>query len=157
MITQKYINDIAYKIVGCAIEVLIHTTNDGSTWVAEAQNFTTGKILRAVFATDNHHVYVTGNDGTLLKYCEITGIETSAEKSFSISPNPCRDVLHLQIDQSLINSRIILINLMGEEVKRIENGNIQQQISVGDLIEGIYFIRMENDKQTLTRKFCVVR
>jgi len=47
--------------------------------------------------------------------------------------------------------------LYGEEVKRIENTNAQQQISMGNLVSGAYFLRMENDKQIIMKKFCVVR
>ena len=43
------------------------------------------------------------------------------------------------------------------EIKSIENAGEQQQVSVSDLTEGIYFIRVESDKRTSIKKFCVVR
>jgi len=67
------------------------------------------------------------------------------------------DALHLHIKPLQKNVRIIILNLMGKEMKKIENPDAQQQIAVGDLVSGTYFIRLENDKQILTKKFCVVR
>ena len=139
-------------------EVLLHTTNGGSTWVPEAQDLTAEKLFTAVFSTDNLHVYVAGNDGTLLKYCEITGIETSAEKSFSISPNPCRDVLMLHFNDYLpVPVKITIVNLLGMKLKELTGTGTKQQLNISNLPEGTYFVLVDDGKNHYSGKFMVLK
>jgi hypothetical protein len=159
---EQTLNDVYFinSSEGWAVgqELLIHTTNGGSTWVAEAQNFTTGKILRAIFATDNQHVYVAGNDGTLLKYCEITGIETSTEKSFSIYPNPGRDFITLQFDDHrLISESITIVNLMGIKIKELNVTAQRQQLDIRDLPSGTYFVVLTDAERCYSKKLMIMK
>ena len=164
---QRSFNDVCFSdirqgwVVGQG-GLIFHTTDGGLNWDPAAGDITNSNMmLISVFATPDQTVYVTGTIadtiGVLLKYTSTSGTGEPEMQNFSIYPNPCSDVLYLQFNQPEKNFQISVLNLYGEEVKRIENTNAQRQISMGNLVSGAYFLRMENDKQIIMKKFCVVR
>jgi photosystem II stability/assembly factor-like uncharacterized protein len=72
--------------------VILHTTNGGTLWTIEGAGMTTN-MLRAVQFTSPTNGYVLGNNGTLLKYTQLTGIENvegqyQGSKLVQNYPNP---------------------------------------------------------------------
>jgi len=59
----------------------------------------------------------------------------------------------IEIDDHIGKSKILLINSMGQEVKRFELDEIvKEKINVADLNKGIYFIQIHIDEKIYTRK-----
>lgn len=84
-----------------------------------------------------------------------TGIEEAiSAKALSIYPNPVQGILHIQLsDGSQQATTISIINAMGEIVlvKSATSDNIT--LDTEHLTNGIYFIKVENEKGSVTEKF----
>ncbi|MCH2044932.1 MAG: T9SS type A sorting domain-containing protein [Saprospiraceae bacterium] len=75
-----------------------------------------------------------------------TGIqETAADESVIISPNPANQVINIQTDISI--HRIELIDMYGRIVR--EYTNVANQINVGGLDKGFYFLRLSDKEGTV--------
>lgn len=74
-----------------------------------------------------------------------------------IYPNPCSSEIFVNAGSVKNNMTYEVMSCTGNTIKtgRIENKN-QQQIFVGDLNAGYYFIRISNDQTTFLKKFIVM-
>jgi hypothetical protein len=79
----------------------------------------------------------------------------TADYGIQIYPNPVADVLLIDFSQSLIDwSYIDIVDLNGQSVKFIENGNLNStvmQISLGDISEGYYVLKIFDGKRYLKK------
>jgi hypothetical protein len=85
-----------------------------------------------------------------------TGITNVSEESFSIYPNPAKDVLYMHIDMSKHVTSIDIHNIVGEKIKSVnlQSGLKSVTIPVADLKKGIYFLRvLSNGKEVATLTF----
>ena len=73
----------------------------------------------------------------------ITNVETVVENNIAIYPNPMNDVLNIQLGDS--QSDVIIYNSLGQVVRRIAMASGDVQISVADLNEGIYFVKVNGE------------
>ncbi len=74
------------------------------------------------------------------------------ETRFSVYPNPTNGVLNIAAGNDSFEYR--LFNGMGQEVAR-GNGQGTQQIQVGDMAKGVYFLRLTSGSQVSTQKIVV--
>ncbi len=137
---------------------LLHTTNGGASWSREAEGFTTN-ILRGVFAVDEHTVYVSGNNKTLLKYTQVSGIGDEVELlKFEIFPNPAVSVCNLQSSVFSLQSAVVEIyDLNGKKLlqKPILKGRETVEMDVSSLRSGIYFCKVSTEEYSLTKKIII--
>jgi len=87
-------------------------------------------------------------------YSDIVGINESIDNSFiTIYPNPANDYLMINT-QSINNDEIQIFNAFGQNVMIVESlHNVpQQRIDISQLPAGIYFIRISNDVNNITKK-----
>jgi len=95
--------------------------------------------------------------------CTASINEETTSISTKVFPVPANDHLTVQIDINyLLNNPLSyeIVNLLGEvvEVSTFSSTSSTQQISINDLKEGVYFIRIKNNGVTLnTKKFTVVK
>jgi hypothetical protein len=95
--------------------------------------------------------------------CTASINEETETVSTKVFPVPANDHLTIQIDNNyLMNSPLSyeIINLLGEVVTTAQFNSTSntQQISLSELKEGVYFIRIKNNGATLnTKKFTVVK
>ena len=78
-----------------------------------------------------------------------TGISELKSTSFTIFPNPAKDVLYV-IGENAINSTIFILDQAGKVVKTFTNSN---SLSIQDLDKGVYFIQIESNNKNETLKF----
>ncbi|PLW99007.1 MAG: hypothetical protein C0591_03440, partial [Marinilabiliales bacterium] len=74
---------------------ILKTTNGGETWMVDEEGSTLAgtKFLRGIHFTSPTNGYVVGNEKTLLKYGELTGLGEAIENMpFEIFPNPAVSV-----------------------------------------------------------------
>jgi len=148
-------------------EVLLHTTNGGSTWKQEAQDLTAGIIFNSVFATDNHHVYVAGNNGTLLKYTLLTGFDKFAHAPDYMleqnHPNPFSKTTTISWNCAKSNHQTLKVfDVFGNAVATLVDGfrTSGRQIvdfEIKGLPEGVYFYQLQADGKVETKKMTVSR
>lgn len=81
--------------------------------------------------------------------------------SFTISPNPARDLLNLQFKNQLgsSNSQLTITSMEGQLLKKVDcpaNGTLPSAINISDLSSGMYVLRLLNENGYSARKFQVL-
>lgn len=73
----------------------------------------------------------------------------------SVYPNPSNDH-SINIRSEAVLDEIELLNINGQVVERIQNPASQNNIySLGNLVQGFYFMKLTSDQQSLTRKIII--
>jgi hypothetical protein len=85
-----------------------------------------------------------------------TGVAEFGEELIKIYPNPASDFIQIKIAKSMLISKVEVYDELGQLVKSItENPTL---ISIGDLSEGIYFVRLTNSSnESVTKRFSIIR
>ncbi len=83
-----------------------------------------------------------------------TRIEEIAEGNVAIYPNPAADKITVRLDQST-PARISIIDMLGKEMKQIRTNNLETEINVESLKNGIYFITVDQHGKSVRKKFVV--
>ncbi len=103
-------------------------------------------------------VFVTSNsmfDGCLPLD---TGLDPELRNGSKIRlyPNPASDVLHVDIDPSLLPAtEIIIYNIRGVALKHLHLQGYQHTINLGDLNKGLYFVSINNGPHRLRHKIVI--
>ncbi len=86
------------------------------------------------------------------------GIEGSFEESlFNIYPNPTSSTLLISFSEKIENGTISILDITGKIVRYIEGLNEQTlTVSVRDLAEGVYVVRVEMNGNTVVKKLIIV-
>jgi PKD repeat protein len=109
-------------------------------------------------------IYEGGQDDTLRS--NYINVVTSGLNNFennkpeiSIYPNPITDVLYIESNKSLSQSKIFITDLIGKEINSINYNmlnNSKLQISTTSLGKGIYLVNIVNENGiTSTHKFVI--
>ena len=98
--------------------------------------------------------YFSGMTGTYLLEIAIsgdgnTGVDEDYAMNLKLFPNPMNDVLHLECDNI---RQYDIYSLDGKLVKSAQTSDTETIINVGDLSNGIYMIRITNDKGVVTKR-----
>lgn len=137
---------------------ILNSTVSGGT-PAYTYSWSNGSIFSGTSVTPNVQTTYTliVNDAnscntqavTTVSVSDCTGIsENTNELSITIYPNPTNNYLH--IDTKLKYDEILLTNVIGKIIRKY-NGS-QRDINVSDLQDGIYFITISNNKNTIITK-----
>lgn len=83
----------------------------------------------------------------------VTGIkEAQGVKEFTYYPNPVKDRLQIKYNtKEALN--IEIYNVLGNKVKGFVHTGFESDINVGDLQNGIYFIRFRDGNHTISKPF----
>jgi len=77
----------------------------------------------------------------------LTGIDEVANSAFQIYPNPVNDILYIYCGNERVDN-IELINLQGVIVlSSLTNQSLTQKIDLSGLSQGVYFLKIINDKK----------
>jgi hypothetical protein len=151
--------------------ILLHTTDGGGTldghWQVEGTGVAAGRFLSAVFAVDNHTLYVVGNN-TFLKYTQVTGVgeKPPLPSSFALYqnyPNPFNPSTEIRYQTSEVSHVTLKVyDLLGREVATLvdevkEPGEYQVQFDGSNLASGIYLYRLQSPSGSLVRKMILIR
>lgn len=83
--------------------------------------------------------------------------EIDAKEEFSIFPNPCREWLEVSVIRSNHDCRLILLDAFGKEIYTIALTTLNLKLQTIYLPNGIYFIKIESSKGSITKRFSIVR
>jgi predicted acyl esterase len=88
--------------------------------------------------------------------------EIDAKEEFSIFPNPCREWFEVSCLRFEVNSRLILLDALGNEIYTVDltTSNLypdRYRDETSNLPNGIYFIKIESSKGSITKRFSIVR
>lgn len=106
-----------------------------------------GTLNLKIIATDSEETTVS--DDFTLTVTPIAGINSFSEQ-VSIYPNPTSDVIHVNIDHSMLIRSIHVIGMTGKKLLGIKGSNM---LDVSGLNGGIYFIQIETQVGTATKRF----
>ncbi len=82
--------------------------------------------------------------------------ELKNESTFSISPNPFSETTTLNSEHALHNARLVIYNLLGQEIRKLNNLTGQHfAIDRGEIKSGIYFITVSDGEKLWTEKLVV--
>lgn len=87
---------------------------------------------------------------------EITRMILDVGENFDVSariyPNPAKEQLNVTLSQP-INTRIAVYNILGQEVLNKTASSKNVVISVSELQDGVYLVRIEAEGHVITKKF----
>ena len=144
-------------------DALPHTvTNDAGS----AENFDSGSLTGVgqtfswTFTVEGVNDYLCQIHGAASMSGTITvnpelGINDISLKDFSISPNPARSILQLQIPNGISNSIVQVYDILGKQVytAKIFNALEDSQIDVSNWNNGVYLVKLSSDSDSITKRF----
>jgi hypothetical protein len=75
-----------------------------------------------------------------------TGVKQNDHKLITIYPNPASDELTVLIN-GCDHCKVEIINALGESVKDVPVSGLESKISLSDMINGIYFVKVTGNGQ----------
>lgn len=152
--TIEFLNSTTGFISGGSITAnsskILKTNDGGNTW--QIQPTASSRQAGASFPSFNAG-YTCGLDGTILKIKEINlGVEDlTANFKLEVFPNPNSGHFKLSLDEGKVdqNTVVEVLNLNGEVVYKED---YQVDMDISNLVNGVYFVRITNDKLSVTQK-----
>jgi len=74
------------------------------------------------------------------------------ELTFSMYPNPAKDLIHISLETSPFGTEIQIINLLGKMVETFYTKENTMEVNISGLKNGIYFIKVIQNGQIAVRK-----
>jgi len=146
---------IVLKVVrnGSATTLSANTIASDNLWTEAVQTFTpdqTGDYSLSIsLATlDNDEFRVLIDD--VKAQDDILGVNDSALNTISVYPTITRDVVTLNNTQGIKNINTSVFNVNGAQLKTVTLNN--NSLDFSNLSSGLYFIRIESDKGSITKK-----
>jgi aminopeptidase N len=136
------------------VQIKLHTPTGGDTVVKVLNNapsqifhFTWDKLMTSLAMDPNYwlvyEVSALTHDATL----DVKQVRTAA---ISVSPNPTSG--DWTVDHLTPNSKLTLVDISGRTIWHAENPQAGVTIPAGQLVPGLYLLRVSNDKETSTLK-----
>lgn len=115
---------------------------------------TVGDVYRITGVVDYSYDFYRINPRNADDVENTTGIHNLQETSFSVYPNPVRDVLNISVNDAM--QSLSIINMNGSLIKEIAlNGSHNTTISVAGLEAGVYLLRVKTSNETLTQRLVI--
>ena len=135
--------------------VIFKTTDSGLNW--ENQEIDTQQALLSVYFINKDTGYVVGNGGTILRTRNgsTMGIDNRRieERPFKIHPNPTQSSITIELQtQPSKNTNLTLSNTNGQQLISQPITEPQTEIDIRHLPNGIYIVKVWNDKDVMVRK-----
>jgi len=128
---------------------------DGTNWVKIGNSgFSAGEVsYPSLVVSPSGEPYVAfvdiGNSykATVMKYDSVYfGISKQQKSRLSIYPNPVSDYITIETSAITNTSQLSISNLSGQEVITRQITEQKTQLDISSLPQGIYFVRLTNDK-----------
>jgi len=100
-----------------------------------------GNVGTGYIVVDNVQIYTSS----------VASVEGFATSSFSIFPNPAKDVINISNYLDPIQN-VKITDLNGRVVKELHLGVAQAQINIADLTQGMYILNATSNGKTVTEK-----
>jgi len=135
--------------------ILFKTINGGTNWTTEVSG--TGMDITRVFAFPGDIAYYVNSSKSIYKNIPPLEINEESLVAFGIRvyPNPSSGTLLITADLS--NANVAIVNQLGMEVKKFEDHDLNKDISVQDLPDGIYYLTIQTPDLKRTEKFVIMR
>lgn len=109
-----------------------------------------GNLMLLVTATDSYNASV--NDEFLLSVKSTTGISNIKENQVKVSPNPTKGKFIILIGSLSENLKYNISDYNGKHIKDGKITSQSTEIDMSDFADGVYFIELNNGKESCTHK-----
>ncbi|MBS1514098.1 MAG: T9SS type A sorting domain-containing protein [Bacteroidetes bacterium] len=155
--------------IGGESGLLFKTSNAGLNWLREAIGF--GSYIDINFESDSIG-FVCGTPGKIFKTTTagqsvvFVSNETQLTKNFELSqnyPNPFNNETVIQFSlKEKGNYKLEVFNILGKKVetlfnKQMEGGNYKVNFTADKLPSGTYIYRLSSEKNSITKKFLLIK
>lgn len=143
--------------------VIFKIKSDGTNYVnlLDFASTSVGKNPFSTFISDSSYLYgmtayggINGY-GTIFKYALVTNeiTEKNTSINFNIYPNPTKGTFTIVTKEN--DYRLIITNVLGENVYQSETKNQKFEIDLSKQPKGIYFVKIYDSKEIRTKKVIV--
>jgi photosystem II stability/assembly factor-like uncharacterized protein len=148
--------DINRGFVVGANGAIFYTADGGVSWTNQS-GCTTNTLTNVRFYNQNLG-YACGANGAIVKYTNTIGIdEIENNYSLSVFPNPTNGILTVNFYSSKnenINLTIydVLEKELFSEKDIYSNGSFTKQLDISQYMSGVYFVKLQNKKNSIVKK-----
>ncbi len=89
------------------------------------------------------------------KIWTVTGIDAVKEKPFNVFPNPAKDFIHVENDRGQ-PLEIVLLSVEGKTLLS-DKSTAKIKLDVGNIPEGLYFLKLILPNETFTEKVVIIK
>lgn len=132
---NHYGSEVTLTVTPAENFVFQNWTEDGVV-VSEEPSYT--------FILTDHHYFIA-------HLIDVTGVGENAQQVLNIYPNPVNDKLIIEAEETI--GMVEIYNLTGAMVLNQECNSAKAELEVNELQSGIYFIKMTNNCNVVTRSF----
>jgi hypothetical protein len=102
-----------------------------------------------------NYTYYLVDDVTVIDADSVQGLHEQCNISFTISPNPARELLKITLPLNVSSTAFTIVNTMGTIVKQDESTTPQNEmvIDIATLPRGVYFVKVKTNKGVGFKKF----
>jgi hypothetical protein len=158
---------VIYDLTSMSTLAGANASGSGYLKSTDASPFTMGNSMSMMHDSVYMNLHTAANPngelrGQVLRgavcYGTATGIEEKAlPSSFEVYPNPSRGIVNVRIESaSGLPVQVVMYDMTGREVyaqsTKLGSGSNVLALNMTDFVNGIYFIRIQSDKQVLTQK-----
>ena len=138
--------------------VILHSTDGGINWVIEGEGLA-DLPLTSVHFTSPINGYVVGNNGTLLKYTNVSEVNGNyLSIQFELFPNPADESVRIHCSEFKTETGTIeILTSEGKTLqkKTVGKGNTDIEMELKDLAAGMYMCRITVGNKSSTRKLII--
>lgn len=80
--------------------------------------------------------------------------EFETKNNFSVYPNPAQDRITIGVSENT-PSNIVISDILGKELMQVQTNELQTEINVSSLKEGVYFIKVSQNGNTFVQKLVI--
>lgn len=133
------------------------SNNNGNNWFPFF-NGLLSDVDAESFANNEDYIFA-GSDGLGVWKCpvsEIVGINQIIDNThFTLSPNPLTSTSILRLNDNYQAADVSIIDMLGNEILRLQMTGSMMEINKGSLTNGIYFVKVTADGKQSTQKLVV--
>jgi len=75
--------------------------------------------------------------------------------NFSMFPNPSDGLVNFQLPSNISQAKVAVFDYLGKKILEKNMSSIDNTLNVSNLSTGIYFVRIQSDSKTGTKKLVV--
>ena len=149
------------------------TTTEAETWETLTFDFATPEQGVLDFNNDYEKLVIFFNFGTSgaeageqtyywddMNFLSDSGVETFdfEERGIKVAPNPASDYIRIELEDNLQVNRVLQIfNVNGQMIDRVILGSTINTINTQNLVDGMYYLRINMDDHMLIQKLMIAK
>ncbi|MBR4535498.1 MAG: fibronectin type III domain-containing protein [Bacteroidales bacterium] len=105
--------------------------------------------VKAICSADNQSDFVSTTFTT-----QTVGIDNiTLANSINLMPNPADNYIDLNVNSNVEVKEAVVYNAFGQMIQKVELNNNHTRIDLSDMAAGMYFVRVNSDNVSATKKF----